>query len=142
MLVEPTYYASEEAWEKAGRPPECVFGNGQYVMGTPFHDMGFQLPKGTTLERFWDNSARKFYVPAGFENKGEEPFRPSGRFYRITESMLDGNWVKFDPNYAWSKAYVTTVPADEGYNADVSSGRTIGQKEEALYSQYRIGPEC
>jgi len=41
--------------------------------------------------------------------------------------MLDGNWVKFDPNYMASRAYVTTVPRDEGYNADVSGGRTIGQ---------------
>jgi len=42
LLVEPAYHASEEDWVNAGRPPECVFGNGQYVMGTPFHDMGFR----------------------------------------------------------------------------------------------------
>src|SRR5207247_6774937 len=30
-------------------------------------------------------------------------------------------------NYIWSRAYLTTVPGDEGYNTGVSGGRTIGQ---------------
>jgi len=127
LLLQPVYYQSEDAWVKAGRPIECVFGNGQYQMGTRYHDMSFQLAKGVTLERHWDNKARRFYVPAGFESKGEEPFRPSGRFYRVTETMLDGNWVKYDPNYSKCAPYLTTVPRDEGYNAEVSGGRTIGQ---------------
>ncbi len=127
LAVEPRYFETEEDWVKAGSPSECVFGNGQYVMGTPLHDMNFQLPKGTTIERFWDNSARKFYVPDGFESKGEEPFQPSGRFYRVTETMFDGNWVRFDPNYQLAKAYVSTVPANESYKAEVSGGKTIGQ---------------
>jgi hypothetical protein len=127
LLLQPVYYESEEDWVKAGKPVESVFGNSQYKMGTPFHDMSFQLPQGAAIERYWDNSARQFYVPAGFESKGEEPFRPSGRFYRITESMLDGNWVKNDPNYKLLAPYLATVPVDEGYNSDVSGGRTIGQ---------------
>ncbi|MEW5976837.1 MAG: hypothetical protein AB1898_13620 [Acidobacteriota bacterium] len=127
LAVEPRYFQTEEEWVAAGRPAECVFGNGQYLMGTPLHDMGFQMSKGTTIERFWDNSARKFYVPAGFESKGEEPFRPSGRFYRVTETMFDGNWMKFDPNYRFAKAYLVEVPANEGYNSEVSGGKTIGQ---------------
>ena len=57
---------------------------------TPCIDCGWTdaLARSMRAMRFWDNSARKFYVPAGFENKGEEPFRPSGRFYRITENGL------------------------------------------------------
>lgn len=127
LAVEPRYFETEEDWVKAGSPSECVFGNGQYVMGTQLHDMNFQLPKGTAIERFWDNTARKFYVPVGFESKGEEPFQPSGRFYRVTETMFEGNWVKFDPNYKLEKAYLSTVPTNEGYKAEVSGGRTIGQ---------------
>ncbi len=127
LLIEPFYYESEEDWVKAGSPVECVFGNGQYEMGTRFHDMSFRLSKGTVVERYWDNRARKFYVPAGFETKGEEPFRPSGRFYRVTESMLDGNWMKHDPNYERCRPYSTMVPTHEGYNTEVAGGRTIGQ---------------
>ncbi|HSB14121.1 MAG TPA: hypothetical protein VLE22_06655 [Bryobacteraceae bacterium] len=125
--LRPAYYESQEAWEKAGSPAENVFGNAMYKMGTRFHDMDFRFPRGTTIERFWDNSARKFYVPAGKSAQREEPFLPSGRFYRVTETMFDGNWVKHDPNYQKCKPYVVTVPRDEGYNQDVSGGRTIGQ---------------
>jgi hypothetical protein len=127
LAVEPKYFQSEDAWVKAGSPKENVFGNGQYVMGTPLHDMHFQLPKGTTIERFWKSAPGKFYVPAGFESKGEEPFLSSGRFYRVTETMLNANWVKFDPNYQLAKAYVEAVPADQHYNANVAGGKTIGQ---------------
>lgn len=124
LLVNPTYYESEEEWVKAGRPVECVFANPMWKMGTPLHDMSFQLAPGTTIERYWDNSARKFYVPAKVV---EEPFLPSGRFYRVTETMLDGNWVKYDPNYQKAAPYVTTVPEDEGYNSRIAGGKTIGQ---------------
>ena len=127
LLLHPIYYEAEEDWIKAGSPQESVFGNGQYRMGTRFHDMSFQFPKGSVIERHWDNSTRKFYVPAGFERKGEEPFLPSGRFYRVTETMFGRNWVKYDPNYRFCSAYVTRVPENEGYNPDVSGGKTIGQ---------------
>jgi hypothetical protein len=127
LLLQPVYYETEEDWVRAGKPVECVFGNRQYQMGTRFHNMEFRLPRGSTIERYWDNRARMFYVPAGFTSKGEEPFRPAGRFYRVTETMLDRNWVKYDPNYLLCAPYVTTVPVDQGYNQEISGGRTIGQ---------------
>ena len=127
FLIQPAYYESQKAWEKAGSPVECVFGDPAYKMGTRYHDMDFRLPKGTTIERYWDNSARKFYVPAGKHTEREEPFLPSGRFYRVTETMFDGNWPKYDPNYQKCKPYLVTVPKNEGYKEEVSGGRTIGQ---------------
>lgn len=127
LLIQPAYFASEDLWRKAGAPKEHVFGNSQYRMGTRFHDMDFRLPKGTEIERFWDNSARKFYVPAGRHTEREFPFLASGRFYRVTETMLGGNWPKYDPNYGRAKPYLATVPRDEGYPAAVAGGRTIGQ---------------
>ncbi|MFN7938689.1 MAG: hypothetical protein U0R19_35495 [Bryobacteraceae bacterium] len=127
LLLHPAYFATEGDWVKAGKPAEHVFGNRMYQMGTRYHDMDFQLPQGAVIERFWDNSARQFYVPKGAHTKREEAFLPSGRFYRVTETMFDGNWPKHDPNYAWAKPYLETVPASEGYNAGVSGGRTIGQ---------------
>lgn len=125
LLVNPTYYESEKAWRAAGAPIECVFGNSHYRSGTRYHDMSFQLPKGTTIERFWDNRANKIYVPG--KTDIEEPFLPSGRFYRVTETMLEGNWVKHDPNYQKCAPYLTTVPTDEGYKTEIAGGRTIGQ---------------
>lgn len=127
LLLQPEYYASEDAWRKAGAKPERVFGDGKYEMGTRFHDMDFDLARGMTIERYWDGAAHVFYVPAGEHTRREEPFLPSGRFYRVTERMLDGNWVKFDPNYLWAKPYLCTVPPNQGYNKDVSGGQTLGQ---------------
>jgi len=127
QLIRPAYYATEEAWIAAGKPKETVFGNRQYTPGTRFHDMDFQLLPGMTIERHWDNGAREFYVPSGPHTQKEEPFLASGRFYRVTETMLDGNWVKYDPNYQKAKPYLVVVPRNEGYNQDVSGGRTIGQ---------------
>jgi hypothetical protein len=127
FLIQPAYHRTEQEWVKAGKPVEVVFGNRQYRMGTPFHDMNFHLPPGSAVERFWDNSARKFYAPAGKHTHREEAFLPSGRFYRVTEAMLDGNWPKYDPNYEKAKPYLERVPLDEGYNEQVRGGRTIGQ---------------
>ncbi|MCW5982634.1 MAG: hypothetical protein KIT09_31390 [Bryobacteraceae bacterium] len=127
LALNPCYFEDEPAWEKAGKPIECAFGNGQYEMGTRYHDMKFRLPKGMTIERFWDNSARMFYIPAGKHTRKEEPFLPSGRFYRVTETMFDCNWPKFDPNHKRAKPYLASVPPNEGYNPAVSGGRTIGQ---------------
>jgi len=127
LLLQPAWFDTEGAWKKAGAPQESVFGNGQYRLGTRLHDMDFRLPKGTTIERHWDNSARKFYVPAGKHTKREFPFLPSGRFYRVTETSLDGNWPKHDPNYRRAAPYLATVPVNEGYPADLAGGRTIGQ---------------
>lgn len=127
FLINPRYYPDEPSWVAAGQPVECVFGNRQYEPGTPFHDMSFRLAPGMKIERFWDNSARKFYVPAGEHTKREEAFLPAGRFYRVTESMLDGNWPNHDPNYQKAKPYLSAVPRNEGYNDKVAGGRTIGQ---------------
>jgi hypothetical protein len=127
FLINPHYYADEPQWIAAGKPVECVFGNGQYQPGTRFHDMDFRLAPGMKVERYWDNSARKFYVPAAEYTKKEEAFLPAGRFYRVTETMNDGNWPKYDPNYQKAKPYLSTVPTDEGYNAQVAGGKSIGQ---------------
>ncbi len=127
LLIQPAWFESEKAWRAAGAPIENVFGDGQYEMGTPFHEMGFTLKRGMTITRYWDNSARKFYVPAGQHTKREWPFLASGRFYRVTDQSHERNWPKFDPNYERAKAYLATVPKDEGYPAELAGGRTIGQ---------------
>ena len=127
LLLQPTYFKNERAWRAAGSPKECVFGDSKYRMGTRFHDMSFRLPRGTTIERFWDNSAREFYVPAAKAAQREWPFLPSGRFYRVTEASLNGNWPKYDPNYKKAKPYLVAVPSGEGYSPDMVGKRTIGQ---------------
>lgn len=127
LLLHPAYFASEAAWRAAGAPKEHVFGDGAYSMGTPYHDMSFTLAAGMTVTRYWDNSACKFYVPEGAHTKKEWPFLPSGRFYRVTATSHQGNWVEHDPNYQRAKPYLATVPLDEGYPRELAGGRTIGQ---------------
>lgn len=127
LAIQPAYFSSEAAWIKAGSPAESVFGDRKYVPGARYHSMDFVLPRGASIERFWSNAERKFYVPAGAHTRKEEAFLPSGRFYRVTESMFNGNWPKNDPNYALAQPYLVTVPRDEGYNPGVAGGRTIGQ---------------
>lgn len=127
LALQPAYFENQSAWEKAGSPKRSVFGDSHYKMGTRFHDMDFRLPRGMTIERFWDNSARKFYRPVSERANRELPFRPSGRFYRVTETMLDGNWPKYDPNYQWAKPYLATIPKDENYDPEMEGGRSIGQ---------------
>lgn len=127
LLLNPGWFDTEQQWQAAGAPKETVFGNSQYRMGTRFHDMDFTMWKGTTIERFWNNSARMFYKPAGKHTEREWPFLPSGRFYRVTNASLDGNWPKFDPNYQRAQPYLATVPTNEGYGAEVAGGPTIGQ---------------
>lgn len=127
LLLQPAYFKDQKEWEAKGSPHECVFGDGQYQMGTQFHNMDFRLPKGTVVERHWDNTARKFYHPASPRANRELPFLPSGRFYRVTETMFDGNWPKFDPNYKRVKPYLATIPKGEGYDAAMEGGQSIGQ---------------
>ncbi len=141
LLLQPVYFRDERAWIAAGKPAESVFGNRQYEPGTRYHSMDFELPPKTTIERFWDNSARKFYVPGGAHTQREEAFLPAGRFYRVTETMLEGNWPKFDPNHEFAKNELATVPANEGYNAQVSGGRTIGQSWGRITTEAALGPE-
>ncbi len=127
QLLQPVFFESEDAWRAAGAPPESVFADSAYQMGTKLHDMDFVLPRGTTIERFWDNLIRVFYVPAGKHTQRELPFLPAGRFYRVTEDSLGGNWVKHDPNYERIRPYLSTIPRGEGYPADLEGGKTIGQ---------------
>jgi hypothetical protein len=127
LLIQPGWFPSETAYRAAGAPIETVFGDSQYQMGTQFHDMTFTLKRGMTIARFWDNSARKFYVPAGKNTKRELPFLPSGRFYRVTDKSNKGNWPAHDPNYIRAKPYLATVPTNEGYPADLAGGESIGQ---------------
>jgi hypothetical protein len=138
LLLNPGWFDTEQQWRGAGAPKEYVFGNTQYQMGTRFHDMDFTLWKGTTIERFWDNSARKFYRPAGKQTQREWPFLASGRFYRVTETSLDGNWLKHDPNYERARPYLAAVPRDEGYPNEVAGGRTIGQASGVLHYAPRL----
>ena len=137
LLLKPVYFDNQDAWEKAGSPKESVFGNSQYRMGTRFHDMDFRLLKGMEIERFWHNSARKFYVPAGKQAQRELPFLRSGRFYRVTESSLDGNWPKYDPNYKKAKPYLVKVPHGEGYSPEMEGRLTIGQ----AWGRVRYSPD-
>jgi len=127
LLLRPVYFESQEAWEKGGAPTESVFGNSQYEMGTRLHDMSFRMPRGTVIERFWDNSARRFYVPVVSQALREWPFLPAGRFYRVTDASLDGHWPKYDPNYQKAKPYLVQVPAGQGYPPDMVGHMTIGQ---------------
>jgi hypothetical protein len=127
LLLHPAYFESEAAWRAAGAAKEHVFGDGAYRLGTPLHDMTFELKRGTTIERFWDNSARKFYVPAGQQTKRDGPFLPSGRFYRVTDTSHQGNWPQHDPNYQRARSYLSKVPLNENYPPEVAGGRTIGQ---------------
>jgi len=127
LLLHPAYFPSESAWRQAGAPKEHVFGNGQYRIGTPLHDMSFSLPPGTTVTRYWDNTARKFYIPSGAHTKREWPFLPSGRFYRVSDTSHGRNWPTHDPNYQRIQPYLTTIPTNEGYPPDLAGGRSIGQ---------------
>ncbi|MCL4794967.1 MAG: hypothetical protein KJZ84_10395 [Bryobacteraceae bacterium] len=127
LLIQPAWFETEAAWRAAGAPVENVFGDGKYEMGTRFHEMGFTVKRGMNITRHWDNSARKFYVPAGKHTQREWPFLPSGRFYRVTETSHGGKWPKYDPNYGRAQPYLSAVPTDEGYPADLAGGRTIGQ---------------
>ena len=127
LLINECFYESQDAWEAAGRPVECVFADPKHQPEARFHDMDFRLLPGMMIERFWDNSADKFYRPLSKRAQREEAFLPSGRFYRVTDAMLDGNWPSYDPNYEKAEPYLEHVPEDEGYNQDVRGGRTLGQ---------------
>jgi hypothetical protein len=137
LALQPVYYSNQAEWEKAGSPDRSVFGDSHYQIGTKFHDMSFWLPKGTVITRYWDNSARAFYRPVSERANREFPFLPAGRFYRVTESMLNGNWPKYDPNYERMKPYLTTVPAGLGYDPKMEGDKTIGQ----AWGRLEYGPD-
>ncbi|MDZ7640224.1 MAG: hypothetical protein U5J83_18550 [Bryobacterales bacterium] len=127
LLIQPTYFASQDAWEKAGAPHESVFGDPKHVFGSSYHDMHFRLPRGTTITTILGQLGAELYRPEGARAKREFPFLSSGRFYRVTDASHDGNWPKSDPNYAKAEPYLSNVPKGEGYDAELEGGRTIGQ---------------
>lgn len=124
LWVEPVETVrSEEAWRASGAPAEVVFRNRQYRMGTRYHDMNFSLPRGTTIERFWDNSAKKWYIPGNHRDM----FLPEGRFYRVGASMVGADGEKNDPNYKYVKPYLTRVPEGLGYPSYLEGDLSLGQ---------------
>ncbi|OGG05788.1 MAG: hypothetical protein A3F83_05620 [Candidatus Glassbacteria bacterium RIFCSPLOWO2_12_FULL_58_11] len=116
-------FASEDAWRAAGTEPEVVFRDRQYKMGTKFHDMRFSLPRGSTIERHWDNRMQKWYVP----KEDKDMFLPEGRFYRIGASMVGADGEKNDPNWKYIKPYLTRVPEGLGYPEYLEGDLSLGQ---------------
>jgi len=124
LWVKPKpVFESEAAWRAAGTEPEVVFRDRQYQMGTRFHDMNFELVRGMTIERRWDNSLHAWYIP----KKEESAFLESGRFYRVGESMVGGDGEKNDPNFKLMEPYFTTVPSGQGYPTYLEGDRSLGQ---------------
>ncbi|MFH1069856.1 MAG: hypothetical protein V1794_09600 [Candidatus Glassbacteria bacterium] len=124
LWVKPKpVFPSERAWRAAGTEPEVVFVDRKYKMGARFHDMRFSLPRGTTIERYWDNSARKWYIP----RVDQDMFLPEGRFYRVGASMVGADGEKNDPNFKWMKPYLTRVPAGLGYPQYLEGDLSLGQ---------------
>jgi len=123
LRLEPVYWERESDWVVAGRPINQVFASPKHKIGTKYHDMNWCMPRGTTIKRYWNNSGRKWYIPLNRKSD----FLPSGRFYRVTEGLFEGNWPRYDPNYQRAKPYLDTVPRDEGYPDWMAGDRTIGQ---------------
>ena len=122
-LENKPIFKDQTAWEAAGSPPEVVFRDRVYKMGTHFHDMNFILPRGTTIERHWDNSMKKWYIPKSRDFK----YMPEGRFYRIGDEMAGGDGERNDPNWRWIEPYATEVPEGLGYPEYLEGQRTQGQ---------------
>jgi hypothetical protein len=124
LWVKPKkVFESQDAWETAGREPEVVFRDRKYKMGTKFHNMDFHLLRGMTIERFWDNSAKKWYVP----KKTKNMFLSEGRFYRIGATMVGGDGERNDPNLKYMEPYLTPVPEGVGYPAYLEGDLSLGQ---------------
>ncbi|MCE5271847.1 hypothetical protein LLH00_11270 [bacterium] len=116
-------FQSEDAWRAAGGEPEVVFRDRQYRLGAPRHDMNFSLPRGATIERWWDNRMKKWYVPKA----DKDMFLPEGRFYRIGASMTGADGEKNDPNYKLMRPYMTRVPSGLGYPSYLEGDLSLGQ---------------
>ncbi|HUU30048.1 MAG TPA: hypothetical protein VM123_19765, partial [archaeon] len=116
-------FESEAAWRAAGTEPEVVFRDRQYKMGTRYHDMLFSLPRGTTIERYWDNRMKKWYIPKA----QKDLFLPEGRFYRVGASMVGADGAKNDPNWPKIQPYLTRVPEGLGYPAQLEGDLSLGQ---------------
>jgi len=116
-------FESEAAWRAAGTEPEVVFRDRKYKMGTRFHDMRFSLPRGMTIERYWDNSMKKWYIP----RKKKDRFLPEGRFYRVGWSMVGADGEANDPNRPKMKPYLSRVPEGLGYPSHLEGDLSLGQ---------------
>jgi hypothetical protein len=116
-------FESEAAWRTAGTEPEVVFRDRNYKMGTKFHKMDFELLRGMTIERYWDNSAKKWYVP----KKNKDMFLSEGRFYRVGASMVGADGEKNDPNLDYMEPYFARVPNGVGYPAYLEGDLSLGQ---------------
>jgi hypothetical protein len=118
-------FKTETAWREAGGEPEVVFLDPRYKLGTRYHDMKFNMPRGTTIERHWDNSMKKWFIPGA---KGvSDQFLPEGRFYRVGASMVGGDGEKNDPNFPLMKPYMTRVPVGMGYPEYIEGDMSLGQ---------------
>ncbi len=116
-------FESENAWRAAGTEPEVVFRDRHYKMGTRFHDMRFQLLRGMTIERRWNNIARKWYIP----KTQKDLFLSEGRFYRVGASVVGADGEKNDRNLKYMEPYLTKVPRDAGYPAYLEGDLSLGQ---------------
>ncbi len=124
LWVKPKpVFESEAAWRAAGTEPEVVFRDRKYKMGTRFHDMRFSLPRGMTIERYWDNWMKKWYIP----QKNQDMFLSEGRFYRVGASMVGADGEANDPNRPLMKPYLSTVPEGLGYPAYLEGDLSLGQ---------------
>lgn len=125
--MRPEFFQSQQEWVDAGMKPDQAFNVPRHRMGTPYHDMNWSLPRGSTIERFWSSEQDKWFLPIN-ENPGNKtPNLPSGRFFRVTAEMFDSNYAKNDPNYIRTRNYLTTVPTGEGYPEAMEGGKSLGQ---------------
>ncbi len=118
-------FKSEAAWRRAGAEPEVVFLDPRYKLGTRYHDMRFNMPRGTAIERHWDNRMKKWFVP-GVEGISDQ-FLSEGRFYRVGASMVGADGLKNDPNFKLMRPYMTRVPVGMGYPEYIEGDLSLGQ---------------
>ncbi len=118
-------FKSEPAWIEAGKEPEVVFLDPRYKLGTQYHDMRFNMPRGTTIERYWDNTMKKWFVP-GVKGLSDQ-FLPEGRFYRVGAGMVGADGLKNDPNFPLMRPYMTRVPVGMGYPEYIEGDLSLGQ---------------
>jgi hypothetical protein len=116
-------FQSEAAWRAAGTEPEVVFRDRKYKMGTRFHDMRFSLPRGMTIERYWNNRMKKWYIP----EKNKDMFLSEGRFYRVGTGMVGADGEANDPNRLKMAPYLTDVPLGLGYPSYLEGKMSLGQ---------------
>ena len=118
-------FGSEQAWRDAGGEPEVVFLDPRYKLGTRYHDMDFVLPRGTTIERHWDNSMKMWFIPGN--PRLADQFLADGRYYRAGASVVGADGEKNDPNFDYMKPYMARVPEGMGYPAYIEGDLSLGQ---------------